>query len=180
MSGRTLGLGLIAVGFLSAVAGGLYLAIQLNGGQAELGTTAAASLPLFTVVALLVGAGLYLYSRAEVGAEVVVNTEMLKPRELSDLLIARGQLKLSEAAQALGLSENEVKATLDGLATLEVFSGYSNWDDAVLGALGPEALKAMQTCIICESPIHIKSPGQTICMVCRTAYYLPTQTQDKE
>lgn len=180
LSGRTIGLGFIAAAFLTAVAGGFYLAAQINTDQTVLTSTLAASIPLLILIAFFGGLGIRLYSGSEVGAHVVASTEMLKPRELFDLLKARGQLQLGEIAQSLEMSENEVKATLDQLVTLEVFSGYANWDDDVLGASSPAALRAMQSCVICDTPIKIQSPGQTVCMVCRTAYYLPNQAQDKE
>lgn len=180
LSGRSIGLGFIAAAFLIAVAGGFYLATQISNDQTVSSSTLATTIPLLIFIAFFAGMGIRLYSRSEVGADVVVNTEMLKPRELSDLLNARGRLQLNEVAETLEMSENDVKATLNQLVALEVFSGYANWDDEVLGASSPETLKAMRSCVICDAPIKVQSPGQTVCMVCRTAYYLPTQAQDKE
>jgi hypothetical protein len=170
---RYIGQGLIAAGFLLAAGSGLLLAVGVGNSGGDFGGALPIAALLAAVVAGLVGLGIYVYTRAESNDRIIVNAEMLKPRELLDLLAARQSVTPREAASALGISEAEIKTSIDQLAALRVFSGYVNWDDDLLAARPAEALRGLRTCLVCESPITPHTEGQTSCPICRTIYYLP-------
>lgn len=173
---RSAGIVLIAVGFAAAVLGGLALAVQVSSGEMDAGGALLGALLIFVPVGALVGAGIYWYVKAESAVDVQPNTEMLKPRQLLDALRDRGALTVDAAAAELGVGPADVRVMLDELTTLRVFSGYVNWDDALMCAMQPDTLHALTACAVCGLPVALPTEGQWVCQGCRTEYYLPQRS----
>ena len=133
---RSTGIILIVAGFFAAVLGGLS-AVQVANGQAG-GGVALGAIIIFVPVAGLVGYGIYLYTRSQNADLIVPNAEMLKPRELWDVLKGRGVVEINQAAATLNVTPNDITEMMRQLITLEVFSGYVNWEDNLLCALEPD------------------------------------------
>lgn len=169
---RSNGIILIAAGFLAAVLGGLFLAVQVANGQAG-GSVLFTAILIFVPVAGLVVYGIYLYTRSQNTDLIVPNAEMLKPRELWDTLKGQEVVEVHQAAATLNVMPDEVIGMMRQLVALEVFSGYVNWEDNLLCALEPDQLRILRVCAQCQMPIDLNGQKKIVCKACRTEYYLP-------
>ncbi len=123
---------LIIVGFIAAVAAGLWLALQVSQGSLRAGEALLSAGLLFIPVAVVVGAGMYLRVRRQRQAEPVSTVE--KQRELVELLQQHQQMPVAEMAAALDIDEVALRGLVEQLVQLDVFTGEVDWDAGVIYA----------------------------------------------
>ncbi|MBC7870232.1 MAG: hypothetical protein H7Y09_05285 [Chitinophagaceae bacterium] len=129
MKRTQLGLLLIGIGFILAIAGGLYLAAS----DFETNAFALRGFIAFVVIVPLIGAGIYFYIRPQ-QEEAEPESFVRQQRELLDNLRSRGQMTFSDAAQQLAVSEEAVIEMVNQLITLEIFNGEVDWQKGILYA----------------------------------------------
>ncbi len=169
-SSRLVGIILTVVGLGIALIAGIWLATQvssnaLGGGGAAIGAGLA-----FIPVALLVGAGLYLFVRG--GAESQEESVMQKQRKLLDIIKSRGQVSVNDVALEMNTSVDSVKDMIYQLVGLQVFSGYVNWESGILYSSEAKDLRALDKCKNCGGEISLVGKGVVRCKYCGTEYFL--------
>lgn len=160
----------IALGFVLTVIAGLILAFLANDTLDTFQLLISAGI-VFVLVAPIFGFGIYRYASSAQAEAHLVADEMEKPRQLLDILKANGQADLETLSRELGSSADEIKAMIDDLISLELFSGIINWDEGIIALIDPNVLKLIDTCKNCHNPISMKESGVTICPHCGTQYY---------
>ncbi|MFN8373529.1 MAG: hypothetical protein U0694_11730 [Anaerolineae bacterium] len=170
MNGRLVGIILTVIGFGVAVIAGLWLAVQVSSGQLEAGGMVLGAGLAFIPVALLVGAGIYLYVRG--GAEAKEESTMRQQRQLMDIVKSRGQVSVNDLALEMGISVDTVKNMIHDLVGLQVFSGYINWNEGTLYSSEAAKLRDLKQCKNCGGEIKLVGKGVVACPFCGTEYFL--------
>jgi hypothetical protein len=138
---------------------------QLTGGGAVLGAGLA-----FIPVALLLGAGVYLFVQG--GREAERESTMQKQRRLLDILRSRGQVTVSDMALEMDVSADTVRDMVHQLVGLQVFSGYANWQEGMLYSAEASQLRELDRCKNCGGEIELVGKGIATCRFCGTEYFL--------
>lgn len=167
--GRLIGIVVTVIGFVVAVVAGLWIASQAASGLSSSGALLGAGVA-FVPVALLVGFGIYMYTRN--GSEPEVQSEMEQQRLLLDIIGARGQMSMDALASEMNVTDAVIRGHLDQLVSLQVFSGYINWETGLVGAASAESLRVLDRCLVCSSPLSLKSTSGAQCSACKTDYFL--------
>jgi hypothetical protein len=170
MNGRLLGIILTIVGFGVAVIAGLWLAVQVSSEQLQAGGAVVGAGLAFIPVALLIGAGIYLYVRG--GEEAKEESTMRKQRQLLDIVKSRGQVGINDLALEMSLSVDAVKSMIHELVGLQVFSGYVNWNEGTLYSSDATKLRELKQCKNCGGEIKLAGKGVVVCPFCGTEYFL--------
>lgn len=170
-SSRLFGLILIVAAFGVAVIAGLFLAVQVSGGELESGGAVVGIGLAFIIVTFLAGLGIFLYVTGGRAAEQ--ESAMQKQRRLLDIVKSRGQVDISDLALEMNTPFNTVKDMVHQLVGLGVFSGYINWDDGTLYSSEASQLREMRDCRKCGAPIQLAGKGVLNCRFCGTEYFLP-------
>lgn len=171
ISARAAGMVLIVVGFGAAVAAGLWLASQVSGQSLNVGSAMLRAGLAFIPVALLVGGGIYLYTRRAEPA-VMEKSSMEQQRHLVDILKARGQMPISELARVMDTSPDTVKGLLQQMIELQVFSGYIHWKEEMIYSADAGRLRGLNQCSVCGAPIRLAASGATACQTCGSEYFI--------
>jgi hypothetical protein len=169
-TGRVFGMLLVAGAAIVCCLGTVIIAPRYM--EDELTPTATAlGLALVGIVALpLAGAGVFLMTRGRQEAQTQAVAE--KQRRLLDMVSARGQLAISDAAVELQAPREEVRNWIYRLVGLGVFSGYINWDDGVLYSAQASQLREMTNCKKCGGEVKLAGKGVVKCPYCGTEYFL--------
>ncbi len=168
-SSRLVGIILTVVGIGVALIAGLWLATQASSGTSSGGVIIGAGIA-FIPVALLVGFGIYLFSRG--GTEAAQELVMQKQRQLLDILKSRGQVGVNDMALEMHVTVEQVQEMVHQLVGLQVFSGYVNWDDGTLYSSDAKALRELDHCKNCGGEITLAGKGIVVCKYCGTEYFL--------
>ncbi len=163
--GQIIGIVLIVAGLGLALIGGAWLFTQVEIGGALLG-----AFLLLIPVALQIGFGVFLFTRG--GQEAVDEKEREKQRELMDMIMAEGEVRVRDVAVQMGISVDDVKAIVHRLVGLQVFSGYINWDKGVLYSAEASNLRDLKHCENCGGEINLTGKGVAACPFCGTEYFL--------
>lgn len=170
MNRRLLGIIFTVVGFCVAVIAGLWLAVQVSSQALEAGGAILGAGLAFIPVALLVGAGIYLYVRG--GEEAEEESVMRKQRQLMDIVKSRGQVSVNDVALEMQVSVDRIKSMVHELVGLQVFSGYVNWSDGILYSSDTAKLRDLKQCKNCGGEIKLVGKGVVECPFCGTEYFL--------
>jgi hypothetical protein len=168
-SSRLVGIILAIVGLGIAVIAGLWLASQVAAGMTSGGALVGAGIA-FIPVALLIGAGVYLYTQG--GTQAEEESVMRKQRQLLDILKSRGQVSVEDMALEMQTTVDAVKEMVHQLVGLQVFSGYVNWKDGILYSEEASKLRELRTCKNCGGEIRLAGKGVVVCPFCGTEYFL--------
>ena len=168
-SSRLVGIILAIVGLGVAIIAGLWIASQVAAGMTTGGALVGAGIA-FIPVALLVGAGIYLYTQG--GAQAEEESVMRKQRQLLDILKSRGQVSVEDMALEMHASVDSVKDMVHQLVGLQVFSGYVNWNDGILYSEDASKLRELRNCKNCGGDIRLAGKGVVVCPYCGTEYFL--------
>jgi hypothetical protein len=152
-----------------AVAAGVWLASQAAAGTSVGGVVLGAGLA-FIPVALLVGAGLYLFLRG--GAESRDESVMQTQRRLMDIVRSKGQVTVEDVALELKIPVAEIKTMINQLVGLQVFSGYINWSEGTLYSMEADKLRELDKCKNCGGALKLSGKGVVVCPFCGTEYFL--------
>lgn len=169
-SSRLIGIILSVVGLGIAIIAGLWLASQVAAGSISSGGALIGAGLAFIPVALLVGFGIYLYSRG--GTEARQESMMQKQRQLLDILKSRGQVSVENMALEMNVSVDMVKEMVHQLVGLQVFSGYTNWDEGTLYSAEASNLRDLKQCRNCGGEITLAGKGVFVCRFCGTEYFI--------
>ncbi|MCA9903743.1 MAG: hypothetical protein KC547_07790 [Anaerolineae bacterium] len=169
-SSRLIGVVLSVVGIGLAVIAGLWLAAQTSAGELQADGALLGAGIAFIPVALLVGAGIYLFLRG--GAESKQESVMRTQRKLMDIVRSRGQVNISDLALELNVPAGEIKDLVHQLVGLQVFSGYINWDDGTLYSMQAQELRQLDKCKNCGGELKISGKGVVTCRFCGTEYFV--------
>ena len=169
-TGRIVSVVLIASGVLVLVVG-----LVLLGGLAAAGSLTASGFAAGAFFALIValpigGAGIFLFFKA--GADVRAESEAVKQRKILEMVAARGELRISDAALELKATREQIQSWVYNLVGLGVFSGYINWDDGVLYSAQASQLKGLETCKKCGGKLSLAGKGLIKCQYCGTEYFV--------
>jgi hypothetical protein len=167
---RLIGVILIVVGLGIAIIAGLWLATQVSSGGTSSGGAILGAGLAFIPIALLVGAGIYLFVRG--GQEAVQNATMQQQRQLLDILKSKGQVSVSDMALEMNTSVDSVKDMVYQLVGLQVFSGYANWESGTLYSAEASQLRELDKCKNCGGEITLVGKGVVRCKYCGTEYFL--------
>lgn len=168
--GRTVGTLVLAGGIILGVAGlGILLALAAFSGL-EFAGLAVGLVVLLVIVLPVVGMGVFLLASASREAEEAV--VVAQQRKLLDMVLAEGELRMSDAALELKVDTAQLKDWVYTLVGLGVFSGYINWDDGVLYSREASKLRDMTECVRCGGSVRIAGRGVSQCAHCGTEYYL--------
>jgi len=169
-TGRLVGVILMVVGFGVAVIAGLWLALQASNEQLSAGGAVVGAGIAFIPVALLVGFGIYMFIQG--GKEAVEESEMQKQRQLLDIVKSRGEVSIADLALEMGAKADDLRAMIDSLVGLQVFSGYINWEKGVLYSADASQLRGLDKCKNCGGEIKLVGKGIVTCKFCGTEYFL--------
>lgn len=169
-SSRLIGIILSVVGLGIAIIAGLWVASQVAAGSMSIGGALIGAGLAFIPVALLVGFGIYLYSRG--GTEAKQESMMQKQRQLLDILKSRGQVSVENMALEMNVSVAMVKEMVHQLVGLQVFSGYINWDEGTLYSAEASNLRELKQCRNCGGEITLAGKGVFVCRFCGTEYFI--------
>lgn len=168
---KLLGISLTVGGVIVTTLGGVWLAVQPTTivDDPSLITSA---LPIFLLAFGLMAWGGYLILSSG-SAQSTVEPEMELPLLLLDYLRQHGEVPISQAADALGVSTDAVILSLEELQTLRLFSGYVRPDEARVCVMPVPMLEVMQQCVVCGHALVPRKLHPTLCPQCRTIYHLP-------
>lgn len=170
-SGRLIGIIATVIGLGIASLASLFLAQQAGAGELSGGGLIVGAFGAFIIVAPIMAFGIYMFIQG--GAEEERESEMEKQRRLLDVIRARGQVDIHDAAIEVGANVDEVKQLLYQLVGLQVFSGYINWDKGTLYSAEASSLRELKECENCGAPIELAGKGVVACQYCGTEYFLP-------
>lgn len=167
---RLIGVVLGVIGLGVALIAGLWLALQVSSGDLTSGGAVVGAFLTFIPVGLLVGFGIYLFNRGDI--ESKEESEMLKQRQLLDIVKSRGRVTIPDLALEMQVNAVKLKDMVHQLVGLGVFSGYINWDEGTLYSAEVASLKTLSQCNNCGGEISLVGRGIVRCRFCGTEYFL--------
>jgi ribosomal protein S27AE len=168
-SGKLIGVLLIVGALACGAVGGAWTLANQSDGRLDSGGMIFA-IALVAVVALpLLGAGLFMLSRAS--REAMELARVAKQRKLLNIVLTQGQVRIAEVALDMNASRDEVKAWLNDLVGKGLFSGYVNWDEGVLYSRQASQLKDNR-CPKCGGEVKLAGKGVVTCPYCGTEIFL--------
>ncbi len=175
--GRIAGILLIAVAvvlFGGAFAWGSAQTAKEAGAAGALDPAAFTLLLVITgvIALLLAGAGVYLLVKSR--EEAVDAEEAAKQRQILDMVQTRGSVELSTIAIEQQDEVDVVRARLERLVGMGVFSGYINWQESGGMLYSAEAgeLRDLENCKNCGGEIKLSGKGVAQCPWCGAEYFL--------
>jgi hypothetical protein len=168
--GRLVGVFLIAAAVLACLVGTAVIVPRYFAEEVTL-TAMFLGLALVAVFVLpLAGGGVYMLIRGKQEAQSDVTAQ--KQRRLLDMVSARGEIPINDAAVELQVPVAEMKNWIYRLVGLGVFAGYINWDDGVLYSAQASQLREMTHCKKCGGEVKLAGKGVVKCPYCGTEYFL--------
>lgn len=123
------------------------------------------------IVALpLTGGGIFLFFKA--GQEGREEETAARQRKILEMVAARGELRVSDAAIELKVSRDQIQSWVYNLVGLGLFSGYINWNDGVLYSAQAAQLSGLEMCKKCGGKVSLAGKGVIKCQYCGTEYFL--------
>lgn len=165
--GRTAGIVLILAGVGFCLLAGAWLAVS---GTSRGGAVLGALLAFLFVVVPLVGLGAYLYLRGSQEAREQAQVE--HERRILDMVMTRGQVRISDLVLELKASRDQVQNWIYDLVGKELFSGYVNWNEGVLYARDASQLRGNNKCPNCGGQLELVGKGVVRCPYCGTEIFL--------
>jgi hypothetical protein len=134
MSRRWVGITAIVLGFVITVVAGFVLAAS----QLPTGVLFVRALIIFALVLPILLVGIYLYGTSNTESSELSETEL--QLKMMDLIRERNRVSLQELAAELKVSIATVIGLVEGLDSLDIFTGYIDWGNQVIYAVRPEML----------------------------------------
>jgi len=166
--GRIIGGLLILAALAIAFAAGAWLAINLAEGTLRASGAVFGAVLLLIVVAPLFAGGAFLVVRGQQEARQFAEVE--KQRRILNMVLTRGQLRISDAALEMNLSRDQVRDYIYDLVGKGLFTGYINWNEGVLYA--KEASEMRRKCPNCGGELELAGKGVFECPYCGTEIFL--------
>ncbi len=170
-NGRVVGIILVVVGLTVGLIAAAFL---LSGVRSEQLTQSGAILgfgiTLLVLVAPLVGFGIVMFIQGRRDAGRYARAD--QQRRLLDMVRTRGEAAVSDLALDMQISQDDVRALVQELVGLQVFSGYVNWDKGTLYSAEASRLRELDKCENCGGEIELSGKGVVTCRFCGTEYFL--------
>lgn len=170
-TGRIAGAVLIVAGLGFCALMALWLLLQALGGSLTRGGAVLGALVAFVfIVVPLVGLGGFLFYRGT--QEVREEAQIEKERRILDMVMTRGQVRISDLALELKANREQVQAWIYDLVGKELFSGYVNWSEGVLYSRDASQLRASNKCPNCGGEVELAGKGVVRCPYCGSEIFL--------
>ncbi|MFQ5856015.1 MAG: PCI domain-containing protein [Anaerolineae bacterium] len=147
---------------------GVWLVANLAEGTLRISGAALGVVLVLIVAAPLLGGGAFLFVRGR--EEVQQFAEVAKERQILNMVLTRGKLRISDAAIEMDLSRDKIKEYVHDLVGKGLFTGYINWNDGVLYA--KEASEMRRKCPNCGGELELAGKGVFECPYCGTEIFL--------
>lgn len=173
-SGRIIGIILIVFGIAACSIAGIWAAAEMSSGGSLTAGGAALGLALvfFLVAAPALGVGAYLLIRGQ--RETKELAEVDKQRQLLNIVLTRGQVSIADLVLELRSTTDQVKAWIYDLVGKGLFSGYINWNDAVLYSRQASQMRDGKKCPNCGGEQAFAGKGVIVCSYCGSELFLAT------
>ncbi len=171
-TGRIVGVILLVVAVIVLVAGGFLLLTQMaTEGNATAGGQALGFVCLVLPIAVVLGAvGIYLLIKGR--GEEAQMSKARQQREILNMVLTQGKVRLDDIALKLNLSRSETEAMVHDLVGKELFTGAVNWKDGILYSKEASQLKADQKCPNCGGVLELAGKGVIECPYCGAQVFL--------
>lgn len=169
-SGRTIGIIMIVVGIAIGLIAALFFSSGLAQGRQLAAMVLGFGLAFVLVVLPLVGVGGFLFAKG--GREAAAIAELARERRVLDMVEAKGQVRVAEAALELDATRDQVKDYIYDLVGKGLFTGYINWDEGVLYSKQASELKGSNKCPNCGGELELAGKGVVRCPYCGAEIFL--------
>ncbi len=169
--GRVVGLIMIAIGFGAFLLALLFLGAQVVTREVTVtGALLGVLLTFLVLTAPLSGMGIYLWRRGR--QEEAEFARVRQERELLNMILTQGKVRLSEAAITLNLPREEVEALVRSLVGKNLFSGAINWNEGILYSTEASTLVTTRRCPNCGGELEIVGKGVVQCPWCGAEVFI--------
>ena len=166
--GRTIGIILIAIAVVVLLESVVWLLAEPATGAG--GKALGLLLVLLVFVLPLGGVGIYLLTKGrQESAEYV---EIAKEKKILNMVLAQGQVTVSEVALELNEPRDKVEDYIRDLVGKNLFSGAINWQDGVLYSRQASQMKADRKCPNCGGQLELAGKGVIKCPFCGSEVFL--------
>lgn len=166
--GRIIGSLMVVAALALVLVVGIWLVANLAEGTLRISGAALGVVLVLIVAAPLLGGGTFLFIRGREEAQQFA--EVAKERQVLNMVLTRGQLRISDAALEMDLSRDKIKEYIHDLVGKGLFTGYINWNDGILYA--KEASEMRQKCPNCGGELQLAGKGVFECPYCGTEIFL--------
>jgi len=169
MSGKTIGIILVAIGLVLLIAvSGMLAVFAASAGLSPAGLALGVVLILIVVLPLI-GVGVLLAIRG--GQESAEMAEVARQKKLLNMVVTQGKVSIGEAALELGLDRDQVKNYVYDLVGKGLFTGYVNWDQGLL--ISQQASQMPRDkCPNCGGQLELAGKGTVKCPFCGAEIFL--------
>ena len=169
--GRLVGAILLALSLIALLAVGAFLLVLASQGQTTAsGATLGFVLWVLIVVVPLGAGGIYLLSRGR--QETAEYADIAKEKKILNMVLAQGQVNLSEVALELQTPRKQVEDYVRDLVGKNLFSGAINWQDGILYSKQASQLKADHKCPNCGGVLELAGKDVIKCPFCGSEVFL--------
>ena len=116
------------------------------------------------------GAGIYLLSHGR--QETAEYADIAKEKKILNMVLAQGQVNLSEVALELQIPRKQVEDYVRDLVGKNLFSGAINWQDGILYSKQASQMKADHKCPNCGGTLELAGKDVIKCPFCGSEVFL--------
>jgi DNA-directed RNA polymerase subunit RPC12/RpoP len=169
--GRIIGIILIAVALIACLVATALLLAQVSTGETTI-TGAILGLLIAAIIFVLPlgGGGLYLLTKGR--QEQAEYAEIARQKKILNMVLAQGQVSLSEVALELNSPRDNVEDMVRDLVGKNLFSGAINWKDGILFSKQASEMKADRKCPNCGGQLELVGKGVIECPYCGSEVFL--------
>ncbi|MBN1285353.1 MAG: hypothetical protein JXB47_08145 [Anaerolineae bacterium] len=171
-SAKIIGLVLLIIGLFVFVGAGAWGLAQMSGESPALDSAAFILLMVIAGFFALLFAGVGLVMLRQGTKETIDQAEAARQRKILDMIATRGEIKISEVAIELQTRTEDIRAILERLVGLGIFSGYINWDKDMLYSADAGQLRDAKQCLNCGGDVKLAGKGVIQCPWCGAEYFL--------
>ena len=171
-TGRIVGIILLVAAVIVVVAGGFLLLTQMaTESNASAGGSALGFVCLVLPIAVaLGGVGVYLLITGR--GEEAQMAKARQQREILNMVLTQGKVRLDDIALKLNLNRTEVEAMVRDLVGKELFTGAVNWKDGILYSKEASQMKSDHKCPNCGGVLELAGKGVIECPFCGAEVFL--------
>ncbi|OQA40292.1 MAG: hypothetical protein BWY52_02910 [Chloroflexi bacterium ADurb.Bin325] len=169
--GRIIGAILIAIAIIALIVAVVWLVVEpLQQQQSVGGAVLGLFLVLIIFVLPLAGGGIYLLTRGQ--QEAAEFAEVARQKKILNMVLAQGQVRLSDIALELNTPVDNVQDMVHDLVGKNLFSGAINWEDGILYSKQASQMKADRKCPNCGGQVELVGKGVVKCPFCGSEVFL--------